>query len=227
MLRFTLTITFLSLILINISYSQTSPLKFGIFGAVSLPAGDFGEDKSFNLDTGKGDGFATTGFGGGLELLYPVGAPGLNWHTTAAFLYNGFDDTELLNYIDDDDAEVDAGNYFIIPVITGLSYQAQLSPTLDALFLGQLGVAFIKKTTMELTYPESDYSLEVDFGMATAFSFGVGAGLLFNDKFNVTFRYLGCGEPEFDVTFDEDGDTYDGNAEIPVGIFLISLGVYF
>jgi hypothetical protein len=227
MLRLTLILAVLSVLIINIGYSQTSKVKFGILGGVSLPAGDFGEDKSFNLDTGKGDGFATTGFGGGIEILYPVGTPGLNWQTTAAFLYNGFDDTELINYIDDDDAEVDAGNYFIIPVITGLSYQAPLSPTLDALLLGQIGVAFIKKTDMELSYPNDDYTLNVEFGMATSFSFGVGAGLLINDKFNVTFRYLGCGEPEFDVTFDEDGDTYDGNAEIPVGLFLISIGVFF
>lgn len=227
MLRFILLLSFLSCFIFNISYSQTSPIKFGIFGGVSIPTGDFGEDKSFNLDTGKGDGFATVGFGGGLELLYPIGTPGLNWHTTAGFLYNGFDDKELLNYIDDEEAEVTAGNYFIIPVITGLSYQAPLSADLDALLIGQLGLSFIKKTTMELYYPVTDYSLEVEFGMATSFTFGVGAGLLFNDKFNVSFRYLGCGEPEFDVTFDEDGETYDGEAEISVAVFLISVGVYF
>lgn len=227
MSRAAILFTIFCVFLVNNSYSQSSPVKFGIFGGVSIPTGDFGEDKSFNLETGKGDGFATVGFGGGLELLYPVGTPGLNWHTTAGFLYNGFDDTELLNYIDDDDAEVDAGSYYIIPVITGLSYQAQLSPTLDALIIGQLGLSFIKKTTMELSYPGFDEYLDVEFGMATSFSFGVGAGLLFNDKFNITFRYLGCGEPEFDVTFDEDGDTYDGEAEISVAVFLISVGVYF
>ena len=156
MLRFILLLSFLSCFLFNISYSQTSPIKFGIFGGVSIPTGDFGEDKSFNLDTGKGDGFATVGFGGGLELLYPIGTPGLNWHTTAGFLYNGFDDKELLNYIDDEDAEVTAGNYFIIPVITGLSYQAPLSAELDVLLIGQLGLSFIKKTTMELYYPITD-----------------------------------------------------------------------
>lgn len=227
MFRFIFLFSFLTCFIINFSYSQTLPLKFGIFGGVSIPTGDFGEDKSFNLETGRGDGFATVGFGGGIELLYSVGVPGLNWHTTAGFLYNGFDDTELKNYIDNDDVEVTAGNYFIIPVITGLSYEAPLSPTLDALIVGQLGLSFIKKTTMELYYPEIDYSLEAEFGMATSFSFGVGAGLLFNDKFNVTFRYLGCGQPEFDVTFDEDGETYDGEAEISVAVLLISVGVYF
>ena len=227
MLRTTILLTFLCIFLINFSYPQSSLLKFGIFGGLSVPTGDFGDDKSFNLETGRGDGFATVGFGGGFELLYPIGTPGLNWHTTAGFLYNGFDDKELINYIDDDEADVDAGNYYIIPVITGLSYQVPVSKGLDVLFTGQLGLSFIKKTTMELTYPGDDYSLEVEFDMATSFSYGVGAGLVFNDKFNVTFRYLGCGEPEFDVTFDEDGDTYDGTAEISVAVFLISVGVYF
>ncbi|MBS4032860.1 MAG: outer membrane beta-barrel protein [Ignavibacterium sp.] len=227
MLRFTLLISFCFLLIFNTGYPQTLPIKIGVFGAVSLPAGDFGDDKSFNLESGRGDGFATVGFGGGLELLYPVGAPGLNWHTTAGFLYNGFDDKELINYIDEDNIDVDAGNYFIIPVMTGLSYKAPLSSGLDALFIGQLGLSFIKKTTIELFEPETDYSLEAEFGMATSFTIGVGAGLLFNDKFNVTFRYLGCGQPEFDVTFNENGNTDDGEAEISVGVFLISLGIYF
>ena len=228
MSRTILLLIFISLFITGCGYSQTPPIKFGLFGALSLPTGNFSDDtKNFVDYPSSADGFATLGFGAGLELIYPIGTPGLGWHTTAAFLYHGVDDKKLEELFGAY-AEVDAGSYFLIPILTGLSYTAQLSPNIGLIIIGQGGLSLVQKTTMkvESTY---DYSfIEANFDMATSFGFGIGAGFIFNDKFNISFRYLGLGEPEFEYTLeDADGDTYSDSFDLSVGAFLITAGIYF
>ena len=229
MSRKSLLLVFVSLIFVGIGFSQTPAIRWALFGTVSLPVGDFGEDRYFDLNRG-GDGAATTGFGAGVELIYPLGTPGLGWHTTAAFIYQGYDDVLIRQWVQEDlgsGANVDAGNYFIIPIMTGISYNVPVSPEIGIILIGQAGLGLIKKTTMTASVPDTA-SGEIELDMATSFGFGIGAGLVFNDKFNISVRYMGFGEPDFEYTILEDSSIYaTGKWKIPVSTILITAGIYF
>jgi hypothetical protein len=205
------------------SFGQAKMGQFAIFAAVSLPVGDFGDDKTV------GDGYATTGFGAGLDYAHPIGTPGLTWFSTGAFIYNGFDDKGLRALAEEDltNVNIDGGSWINIPILTGLKYETEVSPTMDFFALGQVGLNFYMPPTSDITGQEGDETVSAEFSLdsGTSFGFTIGAGLVFNNKFNVAFRYLSLGEPEIEGTVSYPGgsDAIEGQ-DISIAIFLLTVG---
>jgi len=206
----------------GLSFGQAKMGKFAVFAALSLPTGDFGDDKTF------GDAYATTGFGAGIDYAHPLGTEGLTWFSTGAFLYNGFDDKGIKELAESEgvaNPNVDSGSWINIPILTGLRYETEISPTMDFFALGQVGLDFYMPPNSDITFEGGSASVEFDSG--TSFTFGLGAGLVFNNKFNVSFRYLSMGEPEIEgtVTSPDGTENIDPPLEMGISVILLTVGM--
>lgn len=146
----------------------------------------------------------------GADYNRPIGMPGLGWVTSATLALNGIDADDVFGT-----DEVDTGFYFNVPILTGFRYTTNLSPTMQGYAQAQVGLNFFKGPSVEFNDDESTSSI------GTSFGFGVGAGVVFNDRINVSIRYLSLGEPEAEY----DGDLFEGDYEQPVSLLTLSIGL--
>lgn len=211
-------------LMVGLSFAQAKMGQFAVFAALSLPTGDFGDNTTY------GDGYATTGFGAGVDYAHPIGTPGLTWFSTGAFLYNGFDDKGLMELAEDElsNVSIDAGSWINIPILTGLKYETEVSPTMDFFASGQVGLDFYMPPTSEISGQEGGESVSAEFSLdsGTSFGFAFSAGLVFNSKFYVSFRYLSLGEPEIEGTISYPGgsDPIEGQ-DTGIAVFLLTAGL--
>ena len=202
----------------GLSFAQGKMGKFAVFGAISLPAGDFGDDKLV------GDGYAKTGFGAGVDYAHPLGTPGLTWFSSAAFIYNGFDDSGFRALAEEEvnNPNVDAGSWMNIAVLSGLKYETELSPTMDFFALGQAGLDYYMPPGADITFEGGSAEIDLDSGIT--FGFALGAGLVFNNQFNVSLRYLSMGEPEVEGTVTYPGGSNAMQADTGISMILLAVG---
>lgn len=179
--------------------------EINLYGGLSAPVGDFSDD------TGTDAGYASFGLGVMGEYVLPVGSPGLGWVSSASLLINGADDDFI-------GQGADVGRYFIIPLMTGLRYFAELSPTVDGYGLGQVGVSIVRGPSGDVG--DTEYSSN----FATSFGFGLGGGIVLNDRINLTLRYLILGEQEFEYDIEGPGGDTEGEAEVSVGVVQVMIG---
>jgi hypothetical protein len=112
------------------------------------------------------------------------------------------------------------------PVLTGLKYQAEISDHMEAFGVFQAGLNFIKPGNRGGTAGGETWGMEFD--IYTSFGFSVGGGLIFNERFNIDFRYFGLGEPELEGTItDPDDNSRIEKFDQEVGALAITLGVNF
>jgi len=225
----------LSLVFIlNNGYCEAQ--SFGLYGAVALPQGDFGDD------SGSDAGLAKTGFGGGMEYCAPLGSPGLEWVLSGSLLLNKLDtdplEDELGWWLDGGD--VDAGSWMNIPLMGGIRYRTMASPTVDFFAVGLAGLNVVKGPTIKyeaLFWDDWEYEyvhveIEQTLDPATSFGMGIGAGIIVNKKLSIAFRYLNLGEPEIkgdieaDVEYEEYFD-WDVEFDQPISMLLLTVGVTF
>lgn len=216
-------------------------MNIGISGALSLPFGDFAGNSAE-----AGNGFASLGFGAIADLNVLIGVSGLGWMTSAGFFYNGFDDILLketyynslltgylgsLNY----NISNNITGYTSIPIMTGISYNKNISANFSFIVFGQGVFSIISGPgiTSTLLGPQVTGTAEVSYDPSYSFGFGAGAGLFFNDFLKVSLRYLNLNNSErkynvkinpsnLQVQFNND---YKINQSISV--IVISAGVNF
>lgn len=166
-----------------------------IFGGLSLPNGDFGEDDlAKNVFYGGKEGGAATGFNVGLKYLQPFSDPNLNWFVSAELFYNGFtsdlkdevEDTYNLEY-------VNYNSYFNVPVIGGVNYSvASLSPDVSLWVEGGIGVnCRIISDYSEETNTGTEY--EYDYESSFCFAYQFGGGLKIKNNLLVGLSYYNLG----------------------------------
>lgn len=210
----------------GLTFAQAKVGQFSVFAAVSLPSGDFGDNKT------EGDGYATTGFGAGVDYAHPLDTPGLTWFSTGAFLYNGFDDKGLIDLGEAEglsNVSVDGGSWINIPILTGLRYETEVSPTMDFFAAGQVGLNFYMPPTADISGQDGGETVSAEFSLdsGTSFGFSIGAGLVFNNKFNVSIRYLSLGAPELEgtITYPGGSDNIETTKDTGIGVFLFTAGL--
>ena len=169
MKRSVLTMVIVAWVFSSAVYGQLQKGRFGVYGTLSLPSGDFGDDK------GNDAGLAKTGFGAGIEFNYPLGTPGLFWTTNAWLLFNGYDvdeddiedarEDEFDDYdFDLEDFDLEIGSYMNIPIMSGLKWVLTLSPTAELYGVGQAGINFAKFPGFEENWTISDeFGNEYDY----------------------------------------------------------------
>jgi len=216
--------------------SISTKVRILLNASLALPIANFAKDDLFDKD-----GSAKMGFGATADVHVPVGTPGLGWFSSLGFIYNGYDDEGLNKTIAELDFRTtnDIVGYRTIPVMTGLSYLGNISPNLSYLIHGQAAFSIINgpDLTSNLTSDEYTGTLEFTYDMSTSFGFGVGAGLIFNDSFILSFRYLNFGKATRDVTIDVNLRSNDTGAsgsarekdsqDISASVVMFSIGVVF
>jgi len=135
-----LSIMFILALIPTVCFSQNATGEYNLFGGIALPQGDFKDDPD-----DPDSGLAKTGFGIGVNHIRPLNSPEMSWITSVALLYNGYD----VEDVDESDlglsgsginVTVDAGAWINVPVMTGLRYETQISPTMKIFGFGQAGI---------------------------------------------------------------------------------------
>jgi hypothetical protein len=193
-------------------FAQPSELALHLFGIVSLPNGDFGKDLGDNarltrragFDIGDKVGLAQTGFGCGAELISPVWFQGLQWIFSAKTLVNSTKEetaqSEFRSQLGDSvDVILEYGQWINIPVMTGFRYDYYFTHKYALYGIIQGGINFSKaasrKVTIgDLTVEDTNYKWTRDFG------YELSIGLLFDQTYNIGFRYLSLSTPRYEGT---------------------------
>ena len=177
----------------------------------------------------------------GAEFTLPLGSPGLGWITSATFILNGFDEDELEDYVEDeledyvDEGKMDAGSWLNIPIMTGLRYELEVSPTMKIYGQGQVGLNLVKAPKIEFEYSyyddyEDEYyseKFETEWDIASSFGFAIGGGIIINNKINIGLRYFSLGEPEIEGKIKSSGESDKTEWELPISAMLITVGINF
>ncbi len=202
-------------------YSQSG---FTLSTGVALPVGKFADDSDDEYAAGAGVGFSLGG-----KYSVPIGTSGLHWHIGADFNYNGLkksvkDDLETqfdnMGY----DVSITYTKYINVPVITGLSYFAKVDDGFSLFFEGGVGLDYLKATTMTVT---SGYEkVEFIFDPSTQFAFRIGGGLLFSQRYYLSFNYSGLGKHSLKTKLKENGNTIlSDNTKLDVSMICLTLGI--
>jgi hypothetical protein len=207
----------------NVSAQTDSAASgFSVMGIVSLPQGDFGDDK------GRGAGNATMGFGAGVEYLMPM-KESKNLHFVAGgyYIHNPMD----LSDQEDDDISIDAEGWKNFGVLGGVR-MTDVGGVEGFYLQGMLGFNMATVGDIEITAESYDYYYDEYYDMTvtqttsseSSLAFSLGAGKKFG-KWDIGVRYLNFGEPEFKVEIeDEDGDEI-GSGKIKQKISMLAFTV--
>ena len=99
---------------------------------------------------------------------------------------------------------------------------------MDFFVLGQVGLDFYMPPGADYSGQEGGQKVsgEVSIDSGTSFGFALGAGLVFNGKYNVSLRYLSLGEPELEptVTYPGGSQTLTGQ-DTSIGVILLTVGL--
>ena len=246
------TMTILSFVLSIAIWNVDAQIKkgtFGLFGSLSLPSGDFGDDR------GEDAGLANNGYGGGFETIFPIGQEGLGWIITGSFLVNPIDESDaessLMEGMDSFTATLDVGRWIHVPIFTGLHYQTTANPTVNLFGFGLIGINFVKSpkiaangsANIEFYDPYSggynsitmEYDIKLNSGSGNSLGFGFGGGLVINDNITLSLRYLALGKPEIktdmELSATAAGESMSEKEEIEleqsISIIQLTLGIRF
>lgn len=193
---------------------EKPPVRFSLSGGIVMPQGDFGST------SGEKGGYASTGFGGMLEMSKNMNE-NINWVTSVSMDINSMDANTMTNQWGH--GTVTAGNYVTTWVMTGIGIESVASPTVKVYGVGQIGLLF--SSFPDITLSSGGQSITQTAKLANAFAFGIGAGLMIN-KLNVGLRYY-TAEPEYEQSATYMGYTGTAKVKMPAAVLQLMLGVNF
>lgn len=226
-------------------YAQHEKTSILFNANLSLPIGDYGETigespqitRRFGFDYGEQIGLASLGYGIGVELYTPIFVDKLAWVISARLVVNPTNDDDVNDYFssildDTTNLNIETGNWFHIPVLTGFSYGINLADGFNIYISAQGGLNITQQASRKATIngnlvEETTFDTEIDFGY--------GGGITFEimDKYNIGFNYLNLGKPRYegnrhlDVEYFKDAYRIDNpifGDERTIQMFLITLG---
>jgi hypothetical protein len=184
---------------------------FGVNAGLSMPLGDYGDDK------GNDAGGATLGFFAAGDFDYVISSVGLIWTSSLTIIRNGFDG-DALGY--HSSVDVDAGGWWQVPVLTGLRYEAAVSPTIKLFGQGQIGLIYAMPPDADLS--EGNVTAEYESDSGISFGFRLGGGVVFNDRFTANLGILLSNGIEADYTVTQQ-QQQSSSGEWETGISMITL----
>ena len=205
--------------------ANSQPMQKGqlsLHAGAAFPQGEFGATD----EDDENSGFATTGLTVVGEYTYPIGTPGLGIVGSISVTANGVNENELLEGVDDE-VDVSSGYWINVPVMGGLRYETEVSPTADLYGVGQVGININRGPTVEASY--NDVSTTTSFSTVTSTGFTIGAGVAFNNQINASIRYLKLGTPkittETEVQFDGETRNEEYEYDQPLAAIQLLVGV--
>jgi hypothetical protein len=186
-------------------------------GILSLPLGDF-----------KDSGFATTGFGADLEYSVPIQSGPIEWVSGASFFMHFLDGDGLKKAAgipSGANVTVSGGTFIDVPLLTGLRIAAPAGPTTKIYGQFQLGLNLFYETETKLT--DGTTTITVTPDPLIRLGLGFGAGIIFNDRFNVGLRFFKMPEADASGKADFNGTEGDLKGKVSLTALQIMAGVAF
>ncbi len=219
-------IVILTFMMIIFSWAMVHAEKgIGIYGAFSIPIGDFGEESSDSVYAGSTE----YGFGAGIDYTYKLKNPKLGLLASILYINNGVESDEISGLFNEacgeENCSVDYGSWANIPIMGGIKFKSRISPSISLYGLGQVGYNFVMPPDVNQIIGET--KIKANFDNAGSFAFGAGGGIVFKDKYNIGVRYLNLGDPEIegDVVSDFGSEVLKFNQSI--SMLLITAGIDF
>jgi len=227
-------------------FSQGSELAVHLYGMAALPAGDYGRDladdsqltRRSGFSIGRQIGLAATGYGLGAELVSPVGFRGLQWLFSVKALCNDSKtktlQADFRKELGDSVAlTLDYGQWLNLPVMTGFRYDHQFTAEFTLYSLLQAGINFSKMASRQASV-DGLIVEEAHFDFARDFGFEWGIGVLYDQRYNLGFRYLDLRHPRYEcrkkiseTIFPEivSRDIVILGEERSISMFVVTLGI--
>ncbi|MBI1806576.1 MAG: hypothetical protein HYR76_05940 [Ignavibacteria bacterium] len=193
--------------------SSPPPFKFSLRAGVAAPTGNFAATDS----TG---GAAQTGFllGGNLRLAVDLT---LDWMTDVTMSFNSVN-VQAVSVPAGFTA--DFGSWFSIWALTDIRTKMPVSPNVSFFGTGQLG--FLFGNSPELTLSGNGGRATVASASATSFAYGLGGGVLIENKFTVGVRFVHS-EPEYTLHASGTGGTVSAKAKQSTSMMQVTAGIDF
>lgn len=202
------------------------PVRFGFFGGLAFPVGDFGSTSSSQA------GGAKTGFAFGGELGIPI-SESLAILTSATFAFNALSE-EYIKSASGSSSSISGtlGSWTTIWPMAGLRFTTSVSPLVGFYAQGQIGL--LAGSTPEVNASQSGYKYSAASASSSSFAYGFGVGLMFGKTVSTGLRYSG-GQPtyEYKVTATRSGPgftsttTYNAKSDFPAALFQLVVGLTF
>ncbi|MFC1554489.1 hypothetical protein ACFL7D_07640 [candidate division KSB1 bacterium] len=174
----------LIMLLVSISntFGQEKQRGFTVFGSVPFISNDF---KKFD--------FQDPWIGIGVDYDKPINEYGVILTTSAALLARNIDPEEVLYSWFDDQPHFERtyhSNFYNLYLLSGLKEQGKISTMFKGYSSIQAGIRIFFPPGFTDTLPDSYFASvrKGSFNSAVAFGFGLGGGLVFQNKYNLGFR---------------------------------------
>ena len=193
----------------NVLFAQQTELSVHLFVSGSQPTEQFvkkvDELTAVTIRSGlrMGDkiGLAQPGFGIGGELNTPVWFDGLFWTFSGAFFINGTDGSKAQSafrsqWQDTVAVNIDVGTWINIPIMTGFRYDYYFARQMLVYGIAQIGINLSKAPSMTATVGNT-VAEDVSYEFARDIAYQFGIGFVYNQTYNISFRYLNLGTPRY------------------------------
>jgi hypothetical protein len=197
---------------VNLLLAQQTEVSVHLFGAASVPYGNFskgideftGITQREGIKIGDDVGLAQTGFGLGGELNTPVWIDGLFWTFSASFFLNGVDGSKVQKEIrsqwgDTVAVDLEFGNWINVPLLTGFRYDLYFAKSFLLYGIAQIGLNVSHAPSMEAKI-DGEIIQDVEYGWGRDWAFQLGIGLVYNQTYNLSIRYLDLGSSRYNGT---------------------------
>ena len=240
-------VIFVTLLLPMFILAQNTETSVYVYGIGCIPQGNYGDNLGNNpqktrrqgFDLGDKIGLAKFGYGVGTDCIIPVLVDGMGWQLSAKVIINPTDAHAAENAFtsgyggDSVIVTMDIGNWFNIPIFTGINYGYKLNDFLNVYAHVQAGINLTKQPTREvfvdgISAERIEFELTPDFGFETGLSFEILKSYI------ISARYLNLGNPHYDGTRTLNENIFTSIPErvFPVyadereiSMFLITLGI--
>jgi hypothetical protein len=184
-------------------------------GLLSLPLGDL-----------KDSGMASTGFGADLQFGVPIANSQVDWVSGVSFFMHTFDADGFREMLGaPSSVDVSGGQYFDIPVLTGIRFSTPAGTAARPYILAQGGLNILMERTITATAGTDKLTVSLDpaFGFAMAFS----AGVILNERVNLQARFIRMPEVSASSTLEFGTEKIEGKGNVSVSVLQFMLGVAF
>jgi len=214
-----------------LTFAQIDGSYFGVYGTLSIPLDDFGDDDVFLQSNNRDEsGFATFGFGAGVNFSLPIGIEYVQWSSDILFFAHLFSEDKAENDpVLQNASDISGGTYFFLPFLSGIRGYFPVNSDFGVFGFGQLGVSVIMQQTLDADGSVFGYpvSTETEFEPTPAFTWSLGSGVIINDQVSIGFRYLNMDDPAVDYTVSSGSSSNSGEREFDISMFQIFIGFNF
>jgi hypothetical protein len=164
----------------------------------------------------------------GVKGYIPVSVEGLFITLGADGYFNGMNSDYKDEREGDGDVDISFPWYINIPITAGICYRYSFNDAAAIYGEFNLGANISTMTSYKESMGSTEMALKVT--PAIGFAYGIEAGVLLADRFNIGLRYNGLGSYKYKYTMEMDGEESDPEKfakKLSISNFAIVVGIKF